>query len=134
MHAVTLTQKHLQERIDLENLQKTEMDALKKRHRMEAIEAKGKYFEERRQDQLQKLQDEHKAELADLYDMHNKEWGDFQKVKQIIRNSEQLSFDLQPKKEPTPAQPEPEKDTFVNRIKKLLDKRRTKRKDRGQEM
>jgi hypothetical protein len=135
MDAATLTRKHLQERIDLEALQQTQLEDMIKRHKLEALEAKGKYFEEKRQEQLQKLQDFHKDELADLFVMHNKEWEDLMKVKTIIRESQQLSFDLQPKKEPRiQLQPEPEKETLTNRIKKFLERRKTKSKDREQEM
>jgi hypothetical protein len=96
MDAITLTQKHLQERIDLENLQATEREAMLKRHKNETLEAKGKYFEDKRQEQRQKLLDDHQNELAELFAVHQHEWEQFRQVKEIIRDSKQLSFDLQP--------------------------------------
>ena len=133
MNALTMTEKHLQERIELEALQKKQLADMIKRHKQQALEAPGKYFENKRQEQLQKLQDFHKQELADLFSLHNKEWDNYHQVKTIIREAKQQSFDLEPKKIP-PVQSEPEKEPLKQRLQKILEKRKMKRKDRGQEM
>ena len=130
MNSTELTQKDLQERIDLESLQKKELDTMVKRHSLEAMEAPGKYFEEKREKQMQKLLDNHKNELARLFDTHNEKWEQRQNVKNIIRESHQLSFDLQPKRERY-IKPEPVKETAMDKVKKFLHR---KRKDHGQEI
>jgi hypothetical protein len=124
MDAAILTQKQLQERIDLENLQKSEIDRMDARHKLEALEAKGKYFETKRQEQRQTLLDQHKKELDELFVIHEKEYEKFQQVKRIINEPKQLSFDLPPKRDVSFRNKEmEEKQTLFQRIKKRIQQK-----------
>lgn len=132
MNSTEIVRKHLQERIDTENRQQQEMDTLLKRHRMYALEAKGDYFESKRQQQIDLLKAEHKKQLDQLAITHSQEWWQWQNVKSIIRNSELISSEQEPKKKRM-EEPEPEK-TLKEKAALLMHKVKTKIKSREREM
>jgi coenzyme F420-reducing hydrogenase delta subunit len=129
MNAEELTKKHLRERIDLESLQGEELTDMLNKHLKEEEHTFGsRYFAEKRTKQVAALLTRHGIEKERLYDAHMKEYNDWRKVKNVIRESQQLSFDLSEKgsKDKQQAPQKQTKETIADKIRKMLSKKKDK--------
>jgi hypothetical protein len=113
--------------LDLQEMQQQELDQMTTRHDREyAQNPTSKYFAERRLQQRNALLTRHKIERDRLYELHEKEYDEWRKLKTIIREAEQLSFELEEPRKFIRLPEEPEPETRVQKLKKLWQKMRGK--------
>jgi hypothetical protein len=126
MNVNELTSRHTAEMLDLQEMQQQELDEMTKRHDKEySYNPSSKYFAEKRLQQRNALLTRHKIERGRLHELHEKEYNEWRKVKTIIRDANQLSFDLEPKRE-IQLQKEEAPETRLQKLKKLWEKLRGK--------
>jgi len=125
MNVNELTAMQTAEMLDLQDMQQQELNEMTKRHDREyAQNPTSKYFAERRLQQRNVLLIRHRIEREKLHDLHENEYKEWHKVKTIIQESNQLSFDAEPKREVKQQKEEPE--TRLQKLKKLWEKMRGK--------
>jgi hypothetical protein len=128
MNANEITAKQTAEMLDLKQMQEQEIEEMTKRHDREYVgNPSSTYFAEKRLRQRNVLLARHKIESTRLYELHEKEYNEWHKLKTIIREADQLSFESEPKKQIKPQKEEaPEPETRVQKLKKLWQKMRGK--------
>jgi hypothetical protein len=132
MNSKQLVEKHLQERIDLDAMQSQELKQMLSRHDKEQKENPySKYFARKRYEQLENLLRRHKTELEGLYDSHEQEYQNWQKIKQVIRDGKQLSFESEPKHQPYQPKYEPGQRSKLDKLVQFF--KQVQKKGHGQQ-
>ena len=116
--------KQTAEMLNLEEMQRNELDEMTKRHDKEyAQNPASPYFAERRLQQRNALLTRHKIERDRLFQLHDTEYKEWRKLRNIIREAGQASYESEPKKEIKPQQEKPpEKETRLQKLKKQWQK------------